>query len=63
MDPNAAYQAWWRAVLEENASEARNAYEALRGWIEMGGFEPDAFSNTLARKQFFRFSPRTGRID
>lgn len=63
MDPNACYKRWWRALLEEDADEAKEAYLALRAWIERGGFEPSAFSDPQARKQFFTFSLSTGRLE
>jgi hypothetical protein len=62
MDPNETYRLFVRALLEEDADAAREAYSNLRAWMERGGFEPDAFSNPLARKQFFMFSRRTGRL-
>ena len=65
MDPNECYAAWCRALLEENADdEAKVQYNALRAWLDRGGFEPSAWSvNSLARRQFFRFNPSTGRLE
>lgn len=60
MDPNEAYKNWCRALLEEDKEAACEAYEALRGWLERGGFEPDW--RPQDRKQFFQFNPRTGTL-
>ena len=62
MDPNEAYRRWWRALLEENADEAREAYLSLRAWFDRGGFEPGAFGDPKVRRQFFQFDLRTGRL-
>lgn len=64
MDPNTAYEMFCRALLEEDAESAREAYCNLRAWIERGGFEPLAFStHPFARRQFFAFNLRAGRLD
>lgn len=63
MDPNAAYRRWWQAVLAEDKDEANAAYCALRAWLERGGFEPLAFEEPQARKQFFaQYDMRTGAL-
>lgn len=61
MDPDECYRLWWRAVLAEDREAANEAYFNLRMWLERGGFEPSW--STLARKQFFTYSPRTGRLE
>lgn len=64
MDPNEAYSIFCRALLEEDKDAAREAYANLRVWIERGGFEPLAFeTHPIARRQFFQFNPRSGRIE
>lgn len=60
MDPNACYKRWWRALLEENADEAREAYTDLCTWIGRGGFEPSW--SKVERAQFFTFSYETGML-
>jgi len=63
MDPNETYHLWCVAVLNEDADGAREAYASLRAWMERGGFEPLEFStHPFARRQFFTFDPRTGRL-
>lgn len=63
MDPNETYRLWCVALLNENAEDAREAYENLRTWIERGGFEPTEWeTHPFARRQFFSFDPRTGRL-
>jgi hypothetical protein len=65
MDPNAALERYWQAVLDADRDEAAEAYNALRAWLERGGFEPDwtqygyhhAGTNTeggYSRAAFFR---------
>ena len=64
MDPNATLEVFTKAVLEEDAEEAREAYENLRSWLERGGFEPAWGSGFKCnRKQFFSFNPRTGMLE
>lgn len=60
MDPDQAYKDFCRALLEEDAEHARESYNALRAWIERGGFEPGW--TPAARKQFFTFDPSAGRL-
>jgi hypothetical protein len=63
MDPNETYRLFCVALLNENADDAREAYADLRAWLERDGFEPLEFStHPFARKQFFTFSPQTGRL-
>ena len=62
MDPNETYKHWWRALLEEDANAAREAYEDIREWLDRGGFEPKVFLDPIVRKQFFTFNPRTGML-
>lgn len=64
MDPNAALKEWWRAVLEENREAANEAYFNIRSWLERGGFEPDWTKyGQRFRQTFFRYNPRTGRVE
>lgn len=69
MDPNECLMRWARAVLSEDRSEANDAYEDLRSWMERGGFEPSwGERNTRgvtlpSRKQFFSYNPLTGRME
>lgn len=37
MDPNAALERYWQAVLDADRDEAAEAYNALRAWLERGG--------------------------
>lgn len=60
MDPNACYREFCRALLEEDAEQAKESYNALRAWLDRGGFEP-AWRDS-DRRQFFTFNPSTGRI-
>lgn len=62
MDPNQTYSDWVRALLEENAEAAREAHHALRVWLDRGGFEPVAFDNPLAKRQFTQFDSTEGRL-
>lgn len=41
MDPQAALERYWAAVAARDWDEACDAYEAIRAWLERGGFEPD----------------------
>ena len=41
MDPNAAFERWREALRNHDRIEALDAAEALAGWLERGGFEPD----------------------
>jgi hypothetical protein len=61
MDPNQTYKDFCHALLEENKEAACESYNALRCWIEKGGFEPTWGEN--GRKQFFSFNPLTGRLE
>lgn len=60
MDPTQAYKDFCRALLEEDASRARESYNAVRVWLDKGGFEPSW--TPAERRQFFTFDPSTGRL-
>lgn len=63
MDPNETYRLFCIALLEENIDDAKEAYANLRAWLDRGGFEPSAWGTSpIARKQFFTFNPRAGRL-
>jgi hypothetical protein len=54
MDPNACWERWVYAAADRDYEEAKEAYNALRAWLERGGFEPDW--NTESRREFFAWS-------
>lgn len=60
MDPNETFKRWQLALLEEDTTEAKEAYNNLRAWLERGGFEPNW--RPQDRKQFFQFNPNTGAL-
>lgn len=43
MDPNRAYEDWLHAVSCNDKEGALEAAEALLGWLEKGGFEPQGW--------------------
>ena len=47
MDPNAALKAFLDALAEGDRTAALEALDALRGWIEIGGFLPRDPRNQL----------------
>lgn len=53
MDPQACLERYWTAVLSADWYEAAEAYEALRAWIERGGFEP-TWKHPHGRSEFMR---------
>lgn len=55
MDPNACYLRWMSAIADEDSEEAAEAYNALRAWLERGGFEPSWTPSE--RRTFFRLGP------
>lgn len=60
---NDAYNAWTRALLEENKENANQAYEEIQGYINQYGIEPEIFAdNAQARKQFSQYDPTTGML-
>jgi hypothetical protein len=44
MDPNTAYENWCLAVTDNDRYGAVEAAEALMGWLERGGFEPEGWT-------------------
>ncbi len=62
MDPNACLRRWARALLEENAQEARNAHADLTEWMRRGGFEPSWSVGLPSKAQFQAFDYASGRI-
>lgn len=63
MDPEECYKEFCRALLEEDRETACERYNALRAWMERGGFEPVTFrTKPSARRQFFSFNPSTGQL-
>lgn len=65
MDPNEALRLFWDAIDEHNMLGAREAFYALRVWMNRGGFEPDwtCGGRGVTKDDFMRFNPRRGAVD
>lgn len=60
MDPQDTLSRWFAAVMAGERETANEHYEALRAWLERGGFEPNW--SAAKRKLFFSYNPVTGEL-
>lgn len=54
MDPQACLQEYWEAYNKADRETCNERYDALRSWLERGGFEPDWSRYGYSRAEFFR---------
>ena len=50
MDPEAAWNEMLDAIAEDNLSDAEACADSLLGWIERGGFVPQALKRPIPDK-------------
>lgn len=52
MDPNRAYEDWLFALTDNDREAAADKAQALLGWFNRGGFQPDGWTDEQ-RSSFF----------